>query len=69
MILIYDYDYSSADVASIVLSVYMCSKDRPLPTSTEILVCTPQTTEEQVSIQSLVYIYVNNIYVVWVYIR
>ena len=37
------------DVLATVLALYMHDKDRPLPSQKEVLICTPETTNEEVT--------------------
>ena len=39
----------SGDVLATVLALYMHDKDRPLPSQEEVLICTPETTTEEVT--------------------
>ena len=39
----------SGDVLATVLALYMHDKDRPLPSQKEVLICTPETTNEEVT--------------------
>ena len=39
----------SGDVLATVLALYMHEKDRPLPSQEEVLICTPETTTEEVT--------------------
>lgn len=39
----------SGDVLATVLALYMHDKDQPLPSQEEVLICTPETTTEEVT--------------------
>ena len=39
----------SGDVLATVLALYMHDKDQPLPSQEEVLICTPETTIEEVT--------------------
>ena len=39
----------SGDVLATVLALYMHDKDQPLPSQEEMLICTPETTTEEVT--------------------
>ena len=43
-----------ADVLGTVLALYMNDKHQPLPSHEEVLICTPETTAEEVSVLQVV---------------
>ena len=43
------------DVLATVLALYMHDKHQPLPSHEEVLICTPETTTEEVSVLQVVH--------------